>query len=147
MSSRRNRCIALLDWLLTVPGAQTAAEDTNKSITGLSFTDADANPASDAATMTLAVTHGTLTVLTNVPSGLTGGGVANNGTATVTLTGTHNAITTTLAAANGLVYLGAQDYNGPDTLTVTTNDQGHTGSDPGLSGNGTSEEDIDVVTF
>jgi hypothetical protein len=112
----------------TVPAAKTVNEDTNLSVTGLSVSDVDANPASDTITTTLGVLHGTLTVLTNVGGGLNVGGVSGNGTATVILTGNQNAINATLAAANGLVYRGAQDYFGADTLTITTNDGGKIGS-------------------
>ena len=104
-----------------VPGAQTVAEDSNLSITGLSVSDVDA--ASASITTTLSVLHGTLTVLS-----AGGAAVAGSGTATVTLTGTVSQINTTLAAANNVVYRGVQDFNGSDTLTVVTSDGGNTGT-------------------
>ena len=58
------------------------------------------------------VTSGTLNVTA-------GAGVTGNGTATVTITGTATAINTALA---GLTYTGNLDFNGSDTLTVTTSD-------------------------
>ena len=124
-----------------VPGAQTVAEDTNLSITGLSISDADANGASNITT-TLSVAHGTLTVLS-----AGGAAVSGSGTSSVTLTGTVDQINATLAAADNVVYRGVSDYNGSDTLTVTTDDHGNTGIDPGLSGAANSEQASDTVSI
>ena len=92
----------------TVPGAQTVNEDTTLAIAGVSVADPDIG----SLTTTLAVTSGTL----NVTAGT---GVTGNGTATVTITGTAAEINTALA---GLSYTGNLDFNGSDTLTVTTDD-------------------------
>ncbi len=124
----------------TVPGAQMVNEDTNLAISGLSVSDVDALPASDAITLTLTVSNGTLDVRTDVAGGLTGGNVSGDNTNSLTLTGTQNAINATLAAANGLTYRGTQDFNGSDTLTVTANDQGNTGI-PG------AQQDQDTVAI
>ncbi len=78
--------------------------------------------------MTLGVGHGSLTVLTNVSGGLAAGGVSGNGTASVVLTGSRAAIDATLAAIGGLSFTPTANYTGGDTLTVTTNDGGNTGS-------------------
>jgi T1SS-143 domain-containing protein len=118
----------------TVPGTQTVNEDTNKVVAGLSVGDVDAGTATNVTT-TLAVAHGTLTVLS-----AGGASVSGSGTGLVTLTGTVAQINTTLAAANNVVYRGLQDYNGTDTLTITTNDNGNTGS-------GGAKTDIDTVTI
>ena len=107
----------------TLPGAQSAQENLDQEIAGLSISDVDANPAADGMTTMLSVSHGTLTI-----ASAGGAAVANSGTATVTLSGTQNQINTTLAAANNVLYLASLNYLGPDTLTVTTNDNGHTGS-------------------
>uniref|UniRef100_B0SX69 Hemolysin-type calcium-binding region n=1 Tax=Caulobacter sp. (strain K31) TaxID=366602 RepID=B0SX69_CAUSK len=111
----------------------TGNEDANIPVTGLQITDPDANPALDTVTVTLGVTKGVLTLLTNVASGLTAGEVSGNGTASATLTGTLNEINATLAASNGLLFTGNANVNGTDTLTVVTNDGGHTGSGGALS--------------
>ncbi|SDK18862.1 VCBS repeat-containing protein, partial [Bradyrhizobium sp. Rc2d] len=116
-----------------VPSAKMVAEDTNLSITGLSVSDVDAGTAS--ITTTLSVAHGTLTVLS-----AGGATVSGSGSATVTLTGTQAQINTTLAAANNVIYRGVQDFNGDDTLTITTNDGGNTGSTGALS-------DVDTVAI
>jgi hypothetical protein len=116
-----------------VVSSATGNEDANIPVTGLQITDPDANPALDTVTVTLGVTKGVLTLLTNVANGLTAGEVSGNGTASVTVTGTLNEINATLAAGNGLVFLGNANVNGTDTLTVVTNDGGHTGSGGALS--------------
>ena len=125
----------------TAPGAQTVAEDTNLAVTGLSISDADAGSATNITT-TLSVAHGTLTV-----SSAGGATVSGSGTDSVTLTGSVAQINTTLAAINNVVYKGDVDFNGSDTLTITTNDHGNTGIDPGLSGTATSEQDSDTVSI
>ncbi|MBD1906589.1 DUF4347 domain-containing protein [Funiculus sociatus GB2-A5] len=93
---------------------QTVAEDTDLSITGVSVFDVDAG--NTAITVTLEVNNGALTVNS---TGLT---VNGNGTGTVTLTGSQSQINANLAAANGLLYKGNQDFNGSDTLKITAND-------------------------
>ena len=92
----------------TVPGAQTVNEDTTLPIAGVSVADVDVG----TLTTTLTVTSGTLSVTA-------GPGVAGNGTATVIITGTAAQINAALA---GLSYTGNLNFNGPDTLTVTTGD-------------------------
>ncbi len=89
----------------TVAGAQTPLEDTNTSISGVSVSDVDANPGVDGITTTLSVTQGTLTV--TPASGAT---VMNNGTASVTISGTTDAIDGTLTS---LVYRGIRTTTGP----------------------------------
>ena len=125
----------------TVPGPQTVAEDTNLAITGLSISDVDAGSATNITT-TLSVANGTLTV-----TSAGGAAVSGSGTGTVTLTGSIAQINTTLAAANNVGYRGVADFNGSDTLTITTNDHGNSGIDPGLSGTATSEQDTDTVSI
>jgi hypothetical protein len=46
-----------------------------------------------------------------------------------------------------VTYLGNLNFNGTETLTITTKDNGHTGSDPGLTGDGTFEQDQDNLTI
>ncbi|OGT88663.1 MAG: hypothetical protein A2286_02755 [Gammaproteobacteria bacterium RIFOXYA12_FULL_61_12] len=101
-----------------IPGVQDATEDTAKPITGLSIADVDAGTGS--VTVILNVTHGTLTV--------TGGTAAVSGstTDTVTLTGTVAAINSTLAAT--VNYIPTADFYGAAMLTMTTWDNGNTGT-------------------
>ena len=62
----------------------------------------------------------------------------------MTFSGTLADINTALS---GLTYRGNLNVSGTDTLTITTNNEGNNGTDPGTSGDGTSEEDIDTVTI
>ena len=120
----------------TVPGAQVVNEDTvltfstgNANAISISDPDAGANPVK----VTLAVTQGTLTL-----SGIAGlSFTVGDGTsdATMTFTGTIASINTAL---QGMTYLGNSNYNGADTLTITTNDQGNTGP-------GGAMQDVDTV--
>lgn len=129
---------------VSAPGGN---EDTTFAINGLSIADADANPASHLMTVTLAVANGTLTIRTDVAGGIVAGDVSGNGSGTITVTATQNAINATLANATGLQYLGDANFNGADTLTFTTNDNGHTGGDPGLTGGAADEQDQDLLTI
>ncbi len=52
-----------------------------------------------------------------------------------------------VGAANGLVYTPNANFNGADTLTMVTNDQGNNGNDPGSTGTGTTEQDSDTKTI
>ena len=92
----------------TVPTAQTAYEDTQQPISGVSVADYDGG----TLTTTVSVLHGTLSVTS-------GPGVTNNGTSSVTIVGTEVQVNAALA---GLTYTGSQNYNGPDTLTIMTSD-------------------------
>ena len=102
-----------------MPGAQAVDEDES-----LVFSTADGNALSVAdvdatqLTVTLSVAHGTLALAST--AGLTFADRA--GDATMTFTGTAAAINAALGA--GLAYAPAADYNGGDTLSVTTSDDG-----------------------
>ncbi|MBW4522495.1 MAG: VCBS domain-containing protein [Scytolyngbya sp. HA4215-MV1] len=108
--------------VLTVPGAQSVAEDTSLTFSGISIADdAGTNP----LTVTLSVTNGTLTLGSAL--GLT---ITNNGSASVTVSGSLTALN---AAFNTLSYKGGLNFNGADTLTINVNDGGFTGGGPGLT--------------
>ena len=116
--------------IATLP-AQTFNEDIASLFTNVPLqlvTDVDANPATQNVIVALTVTHGTLLIRTDVSGGIGAGQVVGNGTATITLTAPQNLINTTLHDTNGLTYLSTSNYNGPDTVTVTVNDQANTGS-------------------
>ena len=83
-------------------------EDTALPITGVSVADVD----SSTLTTTLTVLNGTIHVTA-------GTGVSNNDTGSVTIAGTLAEINAALA---GLSYTGNLNFNGSDTLTVTTSD-------------------------
>ncbi|WP_229676226.1 beta strand repeat-containing protein [Polaromonas eurypsychrophila] len=114
----------------TVPVAQTTSEDTNKAITGLAISDA-ADGNTGTMTVTLTVANGTLLV--------SGGGatITNSGTNTVTLSGTVTQVNATLAAS--VIYVPNANFNGTDTLTMTTNDNGNVG--------GGALTDVDTVSI
>jgi subtilisin-like proprotein convertase family protein len=111
-------------------------EDVPVSLTGLGVADSDASL--QPIRTTLGVAHGTITVLTNVPGGVTADQVTGNGTNQVVLNADQLAINTTLQAINGVKYQCVLDYNGQDILTLTTNDLGNSGPGGALS-------DIDKV--
>jgi hypothetical protein len=123
----------------TVPaGPVSAPQGSDTPITGLSVADADA--AADDIKVTFAVTNGTLTVSTSVMGGVGVLQVAGNGTGTVVVTASQQAITATLLDGNGLVYHAPAAFSGPVTLTMTTDDQGHNGA-------GGARSDTDTVVI
>ena len=112
----------------TVPEPQIVAEDTSLVFSaangnGLSVGDVDAGDGD--VTATLSVADGILAVTT-------GGGatIAGDGSGTVTITGTVSAVNAALAS---VTYSPAANFNGADTLTLTTNDQGNTGDGGALT--------------
>jgi hypothetical protein len=110
----------------TVPGAQSTGEDValtfssgNTNAITVSDVDAAETPPGNIQ-VELKVSHGTLSL-----SGTAGLTVSGNGTGDVTATGTAADLNNAL---NGLSYQPAQDYFGPDSLSVDTDDLGHTPS-------------------
>ena len=61
--------------------------------------------------------------------------------------GTQAAINNVLAASGNVQYRPVADYFGSDTLTMTSIDNGANGTDPGLSGTATNEQDQDTVAI
>src|SRR5439155_24240691 len=93
----------------------------------------DPDAAPQNVSVALSVAHGTLDVRTDVGGGVDAAHVSGDTTGTVTLLGTPTQINTTLASSNGLIYHGNLNYTGPDTLTVHTDDLGHTGTGGALT--------------
>jgi Ca2+-binding RTX toxin-like protein len=117
----------------SVPGAQSTNEDTALVFSGakaITVSDVDAD-GSDLK-VTLHVDHGSLDVVN--AAGLVIGGDQSGD---VTLTGSLSEIN---AGLNGMVYTPTLNYNGPDTLKITTDDLGHTGT-------GGSKTDTDSVAI
>ncbi|QEY14522.1 tandem-95 repeat protein [Cellvibrio sp. KY-GH-1] len=110
----------------SVPGAQVTTEDTALVFsTGNSnqIQIADPDAAAGAVQVTLSVTNGTLTLAgTTGLSFTTGDGTADS---TLVFTGTLADINTALAT---LTYNPTANYNGAAVLSLTTSDQGNTGS-------------------
>lgn len=102
-------------------------EDTDLAVQGISINDVD----SDIVTATLKVNNGKLTVNTSVSGGITS--ATGNGTGEVILSGNINQINTTLAAANGLIYKGNQDFFGNDSLSISATDGTTAGNTKSIS--------------
>src|SRR5207253_1310627 len=93
-------------------GAQGENEDTGLALGGLSVTAVDGN----LIMVQLAVANGTRTVARAGAATISAG---SNGTATIPLTGSQADISSALASS---AHQGTLNYNGPDTLTVTSRD-------------------------
>lgn len=107
----------------TVEKVVATNPDGTLALTGLSFADADHGSLS----VTLATTrYGSLTLRTNVSGGLSASDIGNNGSRSVTLTGTLAQINATLAASDGLTYIAGSGNDvitpGADYLRVTATD-------------------------
>ncbi|MEZ6059074.1 MAG: hypothetical protein R3C19_01800 [Planctomycetaceae bacterium] len=100
--------------VISVPGTQSAQEDTSLSISGLSVSDADTNVTS----VQLSAGSGSLTVTLQGVASISAG---INGTSTLTVNGTQVDINSTLAT---LSYLGNANWNGTDTISVLATDGG-----------------------
>lgn len=118
------------------PGPLNLQEDVSFAVTGISIADPDAGTASVSVTLT--VGQGTLHIPTNVTNGVIGSHVSGNDTGSVVLMAPLSKINATLANAQGLVYRGASNFNGADTLTVVTSDLGNTGT-------GGAQSDSDTI--
>jgi large repetitive protein len=120
--------------VLTLPAGPVAATPgAGTALSGLSVSDIDADPGD--VQLVLSVLHGTLTVDTAVLGGVSPLQVAGDGTGQVTITAPQLSIRTTLNSADGVSYHAAAA--GPDTLSATVDDLGHTGSGGPLSDAGT----------
>lgn len=119
----------------TLPTSLSVNEDTDLPISALSISDVDAG--SSNMSVTLSVSNGTITVTSGVSGGLAANGISGSGSKTVTLSGSQAQINATLAT---VVYRGDLNFNGDDTLTVTTDDLGYVGS-------GGAKSDTDSLTI
>jgi hypothetical protein len=105
------------------PGAQVTNANTPIVFSGanaISLSDVDASGGTEQ--LTLSVAHGTLSLSST--TGLTPVSGAN-GSASMSYRGT---LANLNAALNGMTYIPANNYSGADTLSITSNDQGSTGS-------------------
>jgi hypothetical protein len=127
--------------MVNAPGsALSATEQTNLSIEGTGFSVTDADEAGSGAIATLSVGEGTLTVVVG-DSGVTID--SGDGTGSVQLSGSVAQLNALLidASSGTITYLNSSDTPSANTtITLTVNDQGNTGTDPGISGDGSSEE-------
>lgn len=109
-----------------LPGSYSTNEDTAVALGGISVADVDSF--NGAEKVTFSVNSGSITLNTSVTGGITAGEINGNGTGNVVVTARLAAINKTLADAAGLIFTPAQDQNGNVALTMTTDDQGHTGA-------------------
>jgi serralysin len=116
-----------------IPGTQIVQANTSEALDRFQIADFDAG--SGAMTTTLGVAHGTITI--GAPGSVA---ITGNGTDTLTLNGTVDEINAALSPLGNLHYHGAQDFFGSDTLTITTSDNGN-------SGTGGVQSDIDQVAI
>ena len=122
----------------TVPATVTVAEETSTTLTGVSVADVDA--VDGDITTRLQVTDGILNITPGSANIITG----TNNSADITLSGSVSEINATLASLN---YTGNTDVTGTaaDTLTITTNDNGNTGSGGALIDSASIQIDIIAV--
>ncbi len=104
----------------------------------ISVADVDAGGAN--LTTTVSIADGAL----SVGAVMAGLAVTGEGTNSLTLVGTLAEINDAL---QGLSYTPPVNANGPRTLTVTTNDGGATGDDPGNTGGANDEQDSDQIAI
>ena len=124
-----------------LPAAQSTNEDTTLTLSSgngnaISISDPDAG--SGAMKETLSVSHGTLSL--NGTSGLTFTTGDGTNDASMVFTGTISDIN---AALDGMSYTPASNYNGPDSLSITTDDQGNTGA----GGAKTDSDSLDITVI
>src|SRR5207249_5267646 len=96
----------------TVPGPQTILEDTTQAIGGISVSDPDNN----VTTVALSVTNGTLNVT------LAGGASIFLGRSSRHTMSIRDWSSDVCSTDLSLTYRGVLNYNGADTLTVTSTD-------------------------
>ncbi|MCP9494034.1 MAG: CSLREA domain-containing protein [Pyrinomonadaceae bacterium MAG19_C2-C3] len=119
-----------------VPAAQMTRPNNSlvfSTATGNPITVSDLDAGNNPVQVSLTATNGTLSI-TNPPGGATFSG---NGTATITATDSTTNINTAL---EGLIFTPTTNFTGAATLTITTNDQGFTGS-------GGAQTDTDTITI
>jgi cadherin domain-containing protein/cadherin-like protein len=116
----------------TVPGTQTVNEETQTAIAGISVVDVDAGVGT--ITTRLQVTAGVVDVTLFGAATISAGANSSND---LTILGTVADVNATLST---LLYTGNTNVTGvaADTLTVTTNDGGNTGT-------GGAQQDVDTI--
>src|SRR5262249_46559502 len=115
----------------TLPATFSGTEDIPTVLAGILVADPDAGTAT--LQVKFSVDSGTLTLSTSVSNGVTFGQVSGNGTSSVVITASQQAIDNTLADPAGLTLSPPANANGVVNLPLLTNDQGHPGSAPPLT--------------
>ncbi|MEZ6122867.1 MAG: cadherin-like domain-containing protein [Planctomycetaceae bacterium] len=134
--------------VVTAPaGPLNATEQIWMNFEGAGFSVSDVDAAGGTLTATLTANQGAVSVVAG-DSGVVI--VSGNGTGTVQITGTESQLNSLFGGTSTGTLQYRHPSNSPPTsttLTLTINDQGNTGTDPGLTGDGTSEEDSATVTI
>jgi hypothetical protein len=115
----------------SVPGPQETPKDANKVFSAgnsNAITVSDVDAGASTVQVTLTATNGTITL--PVVTGLTFSAGDGTADATMTFTGTIANINLRL---DGMTFAPAGGFSGAATLTIITNDQGHTGSGGALT--------------
>ncbi|SNT27398.1 hypothetical protein SAMN05880556_1691, partial [Azospirillum sp. RU38E] len=110
---------------INAPGSLTVTEDVATALTGISFSDADAG--TGIVTVTLSVGAGSLSA-----TGGNGIGVTGSGSGTLTLSGSLSDINS-FVNAGSVRFQTAADSTASQTLAITINDGGNTGTGGPLS--------------
>ncbi|MCP4936336.1 MAG: LamG domain-containing protein, partial [bacterium] len=134
--------------VVSAPGSALAAtEQVALAIEGTGFGVSDVDEAGSGATATLTTGEGAITVVIGDSGATIDSG---NGTGTVVVSGTIAQINSLLddSSTGTINYLNSSDTpSASTTFTVTVNDAGNTGADPGLTGDGSSEEGTNSQTI
>lgn len=109
--------------VFTLPAPATSPEDGSTVISGIEVSDADAG--ANPILMTIGVEHGSISLTSSTGISFTD---ADGADGTLSFAGTQTDITDALKSS--ILYTPTPDYDGPDTLTLSANDQGESGGDP-----------------
>jgi hypothetical protein len=99
-----------------------AQKQTATPLSGLQVSDPDGSQ--EMIQLNLTVNRGTLTASSSVSGGLTAAQISGNGSKNLQVIAPLATLTTTLNAANGLVYTGDLNLVGTDTLSATVKNSG-----------------------
>ena len=126
---------------VTGPGtAYSVNEQTNLNIHDTGFSVSDVDAATGTMTATFTVNEGDITVA----AGDTGVSIVSNIASSVSFSGTLTQINALLTGSGTGTVVYNNNSNTPSAstpITLTVNDGGNTGADPGLTADGSSEED------
>ncbi|MDA0812713.1 MAG: hypothetical protein O3C21_10030, partial [Verrucomicrobia bacterium] len=113
---------------LTVPeGPLEFAEGTSAAITGIAVADPDS--AGGNLSVAMSVANGILNIADTVAGGVGVAAITDNGSASVSLTGTLAELNATFADPNGIIYLSNPGFQGDDILEIVANDNGNNGGE------------------
>ena len=112
--------------VLTVPGPLAAGAGSAVSLAGIRVADLDAGTSN--LNLTISAANGTISVSTSVVNGVRANQVSGNNSGTVTLAASLAALNATLTNAAGAAYTSRSDFSGIETVGVTVNDNGNSGT-------------------